>query len=87
MASVTREMGSLITITKKITRNSRKSMSAGVPETTMPQIRGGGEECGRPCWFIANEGVEVAGANGDHENLSSAKILHKKTTRKKFNGT
>ena len=59
-------------------------MSAGVPETTMPQIRGGGEECGPPCWFIANEGVEVAGTSGDHENFPSVKILHKKTEKVKF---
>ena len=57
-----------------------------MPKATTPQVRGGGgEESGRRRRFIANKGVEIAMANGDHENSSSAKILHKKTTWIKFN--
>ena len=57
-----------------------------MPKATMPQVRGCGcKESRRRRRFIANEGVEIAVANGDHENSSSAKILHKKTTRVKFN--
>ena len=54
----------------------------------MPQIRGSdGEECRGPSWFVADKGIEIAMANGDHENSPSAKILHKKTTRVKFDRT
>ena len=36
---------------------------------------------------MAGEWVEAAVANGDHEDPLRSKILHKKTTRVKLNGT
>ena len=61
-------------------------MRARMAEPTMPQVRSGDvEKRRRRRWSGANKGVEVAVTNGDHEYSPSAKILHKKTTREKFN--
>lgn len=62
-------------------------MSAGVPETAMPEVRraDSGEQVGRPGRGSVGEGVEIPVANGDHEHLPRSQILHKKATGLKFN--
>ena len=58
-------------------------------EQAVPHVRGGdgGGEGIAPRLVIAEEGIEVAGASGDHDDPPGAKILHKKAERVKFDRT
>ena len=49
-----------------------KALSAGMPKSTVPHVRGSSKKGRRPRRSVAKEGVEVAGASGDHENSLSA---------------
>lgn len=56
-------------------------------QPAVPQVAGGGGrgEDGMPWEIIAEEGVQITGATGDHDDFPGSKILHNKTRGKEFN--
>ena len=60
-----------------------------MPKPAMLDVRhgSGGDERRGPSRGAAEEWVEAIETSGDQEHLPCSKILHKKTTRVKLNGT